>query len=36
MNKQLLNVLRFVIFVGVGVGILYLMYNSMQSASINW
>lgn len=32
MNKQLLNVLRFVVFVGVGVGILALMYNSMQSA----
>ena len=32
MNKQLVNVLRFLVFVGVGVGILYLMYTSQQAA----
>lgn len=32
MNKQLLNVLRFLLFVGVGAGILYLMYRSQQAA----
>lgn len=32
MKKQLLNVLRFLLFVGVGVVILYLMYRSQQAA----
>ncbi len=32
MNKQVLNVLRFLLFVGVGVGILYLMYRNQQAA----
>lgn len=32
MNKQVLNVLRFLLFVGVGAGILYLMYRSQQAA----
>ena len=32
MKKQLINVLRFLVFVGVGVGILYLMYSSQQAA----
>lgn len=32
MNKQVLYVLRFVLFVGVGAGILYLMYRSQQAA----
>lgn len=32
MNKQLANALRFLVFVGVGVGILYLMYTSQQAA----
>lgn len=31
MNKQLANILRFTLFVGVGVGILYLMYSSQQA-----
>ena len=32
MNKQFANVLKFVLFVGVGVGILWLMYRSQQAA----
>lgn len=32
MNKQVLNALRFLLFVGVGAGILYLMYRSQQAA----
>jgi uncharacterized protein (TIRG00374 family) len=32
MNKQLVNILRFLLFVGVGAGILFLMYRSQQAA----
>ena len=32
MNKQLTNTLKFLVFVGVGFGILYLMYQSQQTA----
>ena len=32
MNKQLANTLKFLLFVGVGFGILYLMYRSQQTA----
>ncbi len=32
MNKTLVNVLKFVVFVGIGVGILYLLYSSQQAA----
>ncbi|OAV43272.1 lysylphosphatidylglycerol synthase transmembrane domain-containing protein [Lewinella sp. 4G2] len=32
MNKRLANALKFIAFVGVGVGILYLMYRSQQAA----
>lgn len=32
MNKQLANVLKFLVFVGVGFGILYLLYRNQQTA----
>lgn len=32
MNKQLANALKFLVFVGVGFGILYLLYRSQQTA----
>ena len=32
MNKQLANALKFLLFVGVGFGILFLMYRSQQAA----
>ncbi|MFK8163005.1 MAG: YbhN family protein [Lewinella sp.] len=32
MNKNLANALKFIVFIGVGFGILYLLYNSQQAA----
>jgi uncharacterized membrane protein YbhN (UPF0104 family) len=32
MNKTLANALKFIVFIGVGFGILYLLYNSQQAA----
>ncbi|NJC27197.1 lysylphosphatidylglycerol synthase transmembrane domain-containing protein [Neolewinella antarctica] len=32
MNKQLANVLKFLLFIGVGFGILFLLYRSQQAA----